>query len=60
MIGLKGVFVEKKLKITLKKVNIILQVISKRLYELLKQNIHLLAMIKDLKLYINKFIYNKA
>ena len=60
MIGLKGVFVEKKLKITLKKVNIILQVMSKRLYELLKQNTHLLAMIKDLKLYINKFIYNKA
>ena len=60
MISLKGVFIEKKFKITLKKVNIILQVISKRLYELLKQNTYLLAMIKDLKLYINKFIYNKA
>ena len=59
IIGLKEVFIERKPKPTPKKINIIFQVIRERSYELLEKNTHLSAMIKDLKLYINKFIHNK-
>jgi len=44
---------------TSEKVNITFQVIRERLYELLKKDTHPLAMIKDSKLYTNKFVYNK-
>jgi len=44
---------------TSEKVNITFQVIRERLYELLKKDTYPLAMIKDSKLYTNKFVHNK-
>ena len=60
MIGFEDVFTKRKPKSTLKKINIIFQVIMERFYKLLEKNTYSSAMIKDLRLYINKFIYNKG
>jgi len=44
----------------LERINITLWVLRERSYKLLENDIHLSVMIKDSKLYINKFIHNKG
>ena len=60
MIGLEGVFTERKPRPTPEKVDATLQVIRERPYELLEKDTHPSAMIKDSKLYINKFVHNEG
>ena len=60
IIGLKGIFTKIKPRPTPKKIDITLQVIREKFYKLLEKDIQLSAMIKDLKLYINKFGHNKS
>ena len=60
IISLEEIFIERKPKSTPEKVNAILWVIRERFYELLEKDTYLLAITKDLKLYINKFVHNKG
>jgi len=57
---LEGVFIRRKPRPTPEKVDTIFQVIRERFYELLEKDIYPLVMIKNLKLYIIKFVYNES